>query len=466
MTDKEYNSIKDSDGDIVAGIKMENEHKKLFDTINHFETNYGVDFSSFDFMPALFNGLQTSSFGYSSNKKKNPFYKLAEIANNKSLTWEDRTQSIRYMQRIPHVNRSEYCIDCTIQLILDDSYPLRNRYHFFSNNEKIIKLDYDIVNACHHYYFLNHQKFNGPLVYRILSAQYLLTQFPLGTYNDEEVQNFLYDIAKDSENEIHYRAECADILSRVGYDKYREMGEEVLYELGRSLTVDKDKLFTIYSNAQNVHDPTITKKIIESLQYLISTTVPKCHSGDVFEILKDTLKNSEYDKIRDTVIESFQRVIIDTSRYEGLSMCDIMLYVWERIIQSNNKEELIKRLIEELSDMNNSCSSGHISRLLNVLSGFFEDIKPVQISYEEQLKSNVFGRYTNVLRTLDEKMRDDVLKEMSSQEEKPTCDEVIFSYSPKDELYEEFVGGEYMTSEVFEKVYENAQRDFFGYKQK
>lgn len=463
--DKEYNKIEDKNGDIVGGITLENEHKQLFDTITHFETNYGVDLSSFDFMPALFNGLQTSSFGYSSNKKKNPFYKLSEIAKNETLTWEDRTQAIRYMQRIPHVNRSEYCIDCTIQLILDEKYPLRNRYHFFSNNEKIIKLDYDIVNACHYYYFLNHEKFNGPLVYTILSAQYLLTQFPLGTYDDQSVQDFLYNIAKDPENEVHYRAECADILSRVGYDKYREMGDLVLNELGNMLRLEKDKLFTIYSNAQNVHDETITKKIIDSLQYLISTTVPKCHSGEVFEILKDKLKDSRYDTIRDKVIESFQRVIIDTSRYEGLNMCDIMLHVWERIIGSPNKEELINRFIEELSEMNNSCSSGHISRLLNVLSGFFDDIKPVQISYEEQLKSNVFGRYTNVLRTLDDKMRDDVLKEMS-EKEKPACDEVIFSYSPKEELYEEFVGGEYMTSEVFERVYLKAERDFFGYTEK
>lgn len=460
--EKQYDDIKNV-GDNVGGLKMENEHKQLFDTINHFETNYGVDFSSFDFMPALFNGLQTSSFGYSSNKKKNPFFKLAEISKDKSLSWEDRTQAIRYMQRIPHINRSEYCIDCSIELILDDTFPLRNRYHFFSNNEKIIKLDYDIVNACHHYYFLNPDKFNGPLVYRILSAQYLLTQFPIRTYDDESVQQFLYDIATDKENEVHYRAECADILSRVGYDKYREMGDKVLTELGTSLTVDKDKLFTIYSNAQNVHDPTITKKILEGLQYLVATVVPKCHSGEVFEILKDRLKDTKYDSIRDKTIESFQRVIIDTSRYEGLNMCEIMLFVWEKIIHSPNKEELIDRFIEELSEMNNSCSSGHITRLLNVLSGFFEDIKPVQISYEEQLKSNVFGRYTNVLRTLDEKMRDDVLREMS-EDNKPTCDEVIFSYSPKEELYEEFVGGEYMTSETFEKCYNKAEKDFFGYK--
>lgn len=453
--EKEYNDIKKDDGDIVGGIKMD---EKLF------ETNYkGVDLSSFDFMPALFNGLQTSSFGYSSNKKKNPFYKLSEISKNEKLSWEDRTQAIRYMQRIPHINRSEYCIDCTIQLILDEKFPLRNRYHFFSNNEKIIKLDYDIVNACHHFYFLNHEKFNGPLMYRILSAQYLLTQFPLGTYDSDGVQEFLYNIAKDEENEVHYRAECADILSRVGYDVYRDMGENVLTELGKSLLTSKDKLFTIYSNSQNVHDETITKKMIESLQYLVSTVVPKCHSGEVFETIKEKLKSSKYDTIREKVVESFQRVIIDTSRYEGLNMCEIMLHVWEKIINSENKEDLIERFIEELYDMNNSCSSGHISRLLNVLSGYFEDIKPVQISYEEQLKSNIFGRYTNVLRTLDEKMRDDVLREMS-EDSKPTCDEVIFSYSPKDELYEEFVGGEYMKSEDFEKVFIKAEKDFFGYK--
>jgi len=460
---KDFSKVQNIDEDIVGGIKVEREHKELFSSIINTE-HPGVDFSSFDFMPTLFNGLQTSSFGYSSNKKKNPFYKLSEIAKNKNLSWEDRTQAIRYMQRIPHIEREKYCIDATINLILDEKFPLRDRYHFFSNNEKIIKLDYDIVNACHHFYFLNQEKFGGPIVYKILSAQYLLTQFPIGTYDSESVQNFLLDISLDENMEIHYRAECADILSRVGYQNYKEKGEKILEELGKIFNSDKDKLFTIYSNAQNVHDENITKKVAESLKYLASTVISKCHSGEVFERIKEILNENCYNENREKIIESFQRLIIDTSRYEGLNMCEILLLIWEKIRTSENRIELEKRLLEELCEMKDSCSSGHVTRLLNVLSGFFEDIKPVQISYEEQLKTNIFARYTNVLRSLDEKLKEDILNEMtnSNDKDKHLCRDIIVSYSPKEELYEEFVNGKYIEEETFEKIYNKYENDFFG----
>lgn len=446
----------------------EEEHKSHFENIVNMESQYGVSFSSFDFMPALFNGIQTSSFGYSSSKKKNPFFKLVEISKDEKLSWEDRTQAIRYMQRIPHLERSKYCIDSTIHLILDKRFPLRNRYHFFSNNEKIIKLDYDIVNACHDFYFNNHESFNGPIIYRILSAQYLLTQFPIGTYDSDKVQKFLYEIAVDKDTEIHHRAECADILSRVGYYEYREMGDKVLDELGSMFKSEKDSLFTIYANAQNVHDKTITKKLIESIQYLSSIITPTKHSGEVFEVLKKELDKEKYNEKRETVLSSFQRVIIDTSKYEGLSLCDIMLMVWEKMIQSKDFDFLLERFIEELSEMDGSCSSGHVSRLLNVLSGFFDDIKPVQISYEEQLRSNIFGRYTNLLRTTDEIFREQVFGEMSEEKpltEKSACMEFVNYSNLREELEKEFIEGGYLTGEVFDVVYKKAENDFFGCKE-
>lgn len=459
----------------------EEKHKTLFSTIHLSEKGdierkdnddddikkIKTEISSFDNMPTLFAGINTSTFGMSSYKVKNPFLKIVAIAKNKETSWEDRTQAIRYMQRIPHIHRIKYCIECAISIITDDRYLLDNRYHFFSNNEKIIKLDYEIVNACHHFFFFNFEMFRSPLVYRVLSAQYLLTQFPIGTYDVESVQSFLIDVAKDVNAEINYRAECADILDRAGYGDAKTIGTETIIELGE--LYNDNKLKTIYTNMQNVHDLSVTKQVIDTLRNLIKMTKTERNSEEVYNCITNRkfytnsdMDGSDNEKRKDAIVEVFQRIIIDTARYEGLPMSEIMMLVWEKIATSENKDELERRLVDEMYEMHKTCSTGHLSRLINVLSGFYDDIQPIKISYKEQLRSNVFARYTASIRTLSQQEQDDITNEMTS-ECKSSIEDLIFSYSPRDELYDEFVKDGFITIEEFDEVYRKSERDFFGY---
>lgn len=428
--------------------------KKSLDT----NGKIGIIQSSYEGMPVIFNGLNVANFGMSSSIFKNPFYKLKEIAMNFTNLWEDRTQSVRYMQKIPHINRDRTCIESTISIISDPQYPFEHRYHFFSNNEAIIKLNYEIVNACHKYIYENFENLSVnkvPLIYKILSAQYLLTQFPLGTYDSEDVQKFLEHIARDKNMEINYRAECADILERTGYGNYKKIGKEVIQELGDLYTENKKN--TIYTNAQNVHDTSVNKQVISTLRHLIENVSTGRNTGEIYERLVELTKT---DDRKDIILSSFRRIIIDTAIYEGISICDILLLVWEKICTSENKIELEKRLTEELFDMSNTCSTGHLSRIINILSGFIKDVEPVNISFSDQLRANVFARYTSYLKTLNQQEQEIIIEEMSS-DNKETINEFIFSYSPRDELYEEFVP-KYLTEEEFCKEYKKAEGDFFG----
>jgi len=448
--------------------KIHNSEKGVTETKRSDDDKIKSEIASFDNMPTLFAGINTSTFGMSSYKMKNPFLKLAEVAKNPKNSWEDRTQAIRYMQRIPHIQRDKQCIEGTISIISDDQYPLNARYHFFSNNERIIKLDYEIVNACHHYFFFNFEKFRSPLLYRILSAQYVLTQFPVGTYDMESVQSFLINIAKDINVEINYRAECADILDRAGYGEAKEIGIQTIIELGELYTDNKKK--TIYTNIQNVHDLSVTKQVIDTLRNLIKMTTTERNSEEVYNSITDikvhysspTEDKEILLKKREAVIEVFQRIIIDTSRYEGLPMSEIMMLVWEKIAISENRNELEKRLVDEMYEMYQTCSTGHLSRLINVLSGFYDDIQPVKISYKEQLRSNVFARVSTSIRTLGSHEQEEITTEMTS-DNKPAIEDFLFSYNPRDELYSEFVGGEYMNEKDFEEVYKKSISDYFGY---
>ena len=391
-----------------------------------------------------------------------------------SKSWEDRTLAVRYMDKIPHIYRVPNCIEAAICIVSDKQYNFEDRYRFFANNEKLVKLSYEVVNSCHRYVYDNFESLSDhklPLTYKILSAQYHLTQFPSDTYDVEGVQKFLLDIARDKDTEINYRAEAADILDRTGYGDYKRLGREVINELGDLYNDNQRK--TIYTNLQNVHDVTVTKKVIDTLRQLMNTTTKEAsestlttsnfltdnNSGDIYTRIIELTRE---DNRKDSIIESFQRILIDTAKYEGLNMVDILLLVWEKICSSDSKPELEKRLLDELHEMDKTCSSGHLSRIINVLSGFFDDIQPVKISFPDQLRTNVFARYTTAMRSLGQHEQDTILQEMTS-EDKPTIEDFIFSYSPIDELREEFVP-EYMTLEEFEVCFRQAERNFFGYK--
>lgn len=446
------------------------EHKTITTTSTK-EIKEGFDASSFDNMPFLFNGLATNMFGMSSSIHKNPFFKIKEIAMDPLKSFEDRTQAVKYMQKIPHIKRDVNCIDAVTSIISDNQYLFEHRYYFFSNNEKLIKLNYELVNAGHKYVYENFDSGKLsvnklPLIYKILSSQYILTQFPFDSFDINGVQDFLLSVANDVNTEINYRAECADILDRAGYGKYKAIGRDIIIELGD--IYNENKLRTIYTNLQNVHDTTVTKRVIDTLRQLIQTVTTTRNSGEIYERLvklTDTEQNDTCSVVdlvrREKVIESFQRIVIDTSRYEGLPMCDIMLLVWEKICTSIDKDELEHRLIDELYEMHQTCSTGHISRLINILSGFYIDIQPIKISFNDQLRSNVFARYTAAIKSLGQHLQDSIVQEMTS-DNKPTIEEVKFSYSPEEELKDEFVP-EYMTIEDFTETYLKAEKDFFGY---
>ena len=71
-----------------------------------------------------------------------------------------------------------------------------------------------------------------------------------------------------------------------------------------------------------------------------------------------------------------------------------------------------KRLLEELVESANKCSSGYASRLVNSLSGFTD--MNITISFEDQVCSNLEARLTNKIRMIDnEEYMEKILNEMT-----------------------------------------------------
>jgi hypothetical protein len=91
-----------------------------------------------------------------------------------------------------------------------------------------------------------------------------------------------------------------------------------------------------------------------------------------------------------------------------ITYSDLLVYVWSRIIVSKNVDEILTVLNQEISDGLCMCFTGRLTRLLNTLVGFYDDIE-LQISDSEQI--------TNIIMALknkfpDEQLRDAVRKEL------------------------------------------------------
>ena len=104
--------------------------------------------------------------------------------------------------------------------------------------------------------------------------------------------------------------------------------------------------------------------------------------------------------IHEKIYLSLNRIEIDRSTYLGNTLSRILVKIWSYIQLNEFKDELIKRLLQELEEMSGTCSSGFIGRLINTVSGFGE--LTINISFEDQLVSNFIGRLNSYTRKITE----------------------------------------------------------------
>ena len=434
-----------------------------------------------DFVPSKFQGLSISSFG---NSKNNPFFKLKDIAMNNDNSPDDRMRAIRFMNRIPHKEMMQHTIKACINIINDDQIPIGERYFFFSNNVEHVKLNEHVARECHiHYFNMSRNNKDYPIMFRLLTAQYIYMSICHTDPLWMESRKFLIDICTDDQETVHLRSEAADILCKqIVFEDYL-LGEHVIDLLGSLYLENKFK--TIYTNAQNAHNETISESVMSIIRTLalenrkqnVSNIVQSGFTneaegknktyttGDVFECLLKLTKQVTPEK-RDKILNSFNMILIHPSKYEGLTLSDILTLIWRKIQSQEDslKTELELRLMEELHDMDKTCAFGHVSRLVNVLTGYVqEENLQIKMNIKDQLRSNVFARLSANLRLLPNKHQEDILLELGdSSSTKETAKEFIESYSVYDELKVEFIESNLMEQQTFDEIYQKCILEFLG----
>jgi hypothetical protein len=136
------------------------------------------------------------------------------------------------------------------------------------------------------------------------------------------------------------------------------------------------KTSAIFNDSQNVHSSSIQSSVKESINSLMR---------DPFTMDKDVMIKQLIDE-SPACLQSLLCYLDDKDVHSTLYLTffEVFEKVWGRIIGSDFKADLIKRLDEEMMDSECKCFTGRMSRLVNVLVGFFTDIN-ITISNNERI---------------------------------------------------------------------------------
>lgn len=127
----------------------------------------------------------------------------------------------------------------------------------------------------------------------------------------------------------------------------------------------------IYGNTQNVHDSTVQRHFFRSVQNLLQDQTKEVIMENVFTLIDRENIESLRRYLRDPT--PFSRAGDDNVIF-SISYNDLFVRVWNRIQDHPNRDDILIRLNEELLESNGKCFVGRLTRLVNVLVGYYDDI--------------------------------------------------------------------------------------------
>ena len=413
---------------------------------------------------------------------------FSHLANDISLLIDYRIEASRYLlysEVTEHVRTARKCL---LGIVGSKEYPSSYRYKVIAGlitttglstmlNLGKLNVEYNekFLFAMQNKFFWN--TVNG-IRERILSGQHMLgmKDKTISTDGKNKVTHELLNIAKeaegdDDEDTENIRADAADVVMRLGNAEQKNSARDIIRNLGfiyggdgKRIKSLSEKHRTAYTDKQNIHDSSINKSINEFITKLISKTNDQLESyqtthAEVTEILYGT-KISSKERIK--AFKALNRISIDTATFTDykITTAEIFIHVW-RLMKKHNEDEyneLQKRLIEELIDMADTCSSGHAGRLINILSGYDVELK---ISWEDQVHSNMSARMQKKIQSIDiEELQEKIVMGMADDaetEDKDAFIKFVTENMPllKKELYKEFVEDGYIKEKEFEQYFES-----------
>ena len=169
---------------------------------------------------------------------------------------------------------------------------------------------------------------------------------------------------------------------------------------------------TIYTDSQNTHNKDINKSVLKAAHHLIK----KCnkHVYDETKIRAELI--ASFPKSTKNINSVFNRIEIDTAKfnYEAntFSLYKVFSNIWCYINNHKHQIELKKRLIEEINSMALYCSTGHLSRLINVIQGYTTEPElNININDKDQIHAVVTNLLQKELKDAPEEVLDSMIED-------------------------------------------------------
>lgn len=418
---------------------------------------------------------------------------FSDLANDNSVLINYRIEACRYLFGSEIEDNIQLAQEYLIGIIETLEYPSDFRYKIIVGyisktgistllNVDKIKVPYNekFVYGLQSVFFNNEK--NG-MRERILSGQHMLDMECIDQLEKNDICETLLAFSSNVNYDQNTRADAADVILRLGNFEQKKRAREIITDLGFSavntnkvrglLTGDDfflNRVKTIYTNSQNVHDEDIAECVILFIEKFIKNPTYSIRSFvDVHKEICELVRSHKLTPEQKIfAFKALNRVSIDTSTFSKyrVSIAEIFIHVWSRVQQyeSSVRKFLEGRFIEELLDMDglegSSCSSGYSERFVNVLSGYDADIK---ISWESQIVANISGRVNAIIRNIkDEKLKEQISLGMMDNAEKEDKDRyknfiTESLQNVRKEMYNEFVNGEFISEEMFDEYFEKGK---------
>jgi hypothetical protein len=206
------------------------------------------------------------------------------------------------------------------------------------------------------------------------------------------IETLLCDIVEFT----HVRTDVADMILSVP-DKNKHIIPVSIRDQAMSVIRDASgNQFSFYHNNENVHsieNNNITP-ILHKLQNAYKTVIRQKSLETDIEIVSAKRTTS-----MNNIDVALIRIQLDNQLYNNLKLAHIFQLIIAYIQDEKNKDiadELWIRLLEELDEMANKCTTGYALRLVNTLSGF-DDSLTIRITDEERFRSIFFHKFNKLL---------------------------------------------------------------------
>lgn len=278
-------------------------------------------------------------------------------------------------------------------------------------------------------------------------------------YND--VKAFFMTVGRNEQESVNVRADCLDaVLAYCG--EMRKEAAEVINKMGQLYTDNKEQ--TIYTNSQNVHSDSITLSCVASFKNLLNYHIPDGNLDEIYQMI--LIKLNDYPEKREKVISSLKRIIVDPSHLFGFTLSEILSVVWKEIERKKKyKAELEARLIEELYESDDTCTSGFFTRAINILSGFTPAVR-IRISEEDEAVAKIVSRIKKEMSTLTPEEKERLSMDIVSSDEEEGPDSLRQTLRQKlyDSINDEETFQELKTTlkEKFEDILNQRLDIYFG----